>query len=152
MHIINRKEVDKYIGYQCKPTKWHTVDQEQINRFADATMDHQYIHIDPEKAKETPFGGTIAHGFFTLSLLSQFAYEYSLVIEGTHTSINYGFNKIRLISPVKTGSRIRACAKFIDIIEKKPGQFLLTSDVAVEIEGTEKPALVAEWLNMQIID
>ncbi len=152
MKTISRQNISDYIGYECQPTRWLTIDQTQIDRFGDVTMDTQYIHTDPERAKQTPFGGTIAHGFLTLSLLSQFAYEYSFQIEGTHTTINYGFDKVRLLSPVNVNSRIRAHAKFTDIIEKKPGQFLISSEVTIEIEGNDKPALIAKWLNMQITD
>jgi len=128
-----------------------TVTQDQINQFADCTLDHQFIHVDPEKAKDTPFGGTIAHGFLSLSLLSYFSKDFSVVIDGVYMGVNYGFNKVRFIAPVKVDSRIRCTGKVLEIIEKKPGQFLLTYDVSIEIEGEDKPALKAEWVNMQMV-
>jgi acyl dehydratase len=123
----------------------------QINQFADCTLDHQYIHVDPERAKQTPFGTTIAHGFLSLSLLSYFATQYSIVIEGITMAINSGFAKVRFLAPVKVGSRIRAVAKVAAVAETKPGQFRIQTDVTVEIEGEDTPALVAEWIGVQII-
>ena len=148
---VSRADIDKYIGYQAEPTEWHTIKQEQINQFADCTLDHQYIHVDPERAKQTPFGTTIAHGFLSLSLLSYFATQYSIVIEGITMAINSGFDKVRFLAPVKVGSRIRAVAKVAAVAETKPGQFRIQTDVTVEIEGEDTPALVAEWIGVQII-
>ena len=115
------------------------------------TEDHQFIHIDPEAAKKTPFGGTIAHGFLTLSLLSQFSEQAGLVLEGIKMGVNYGFEKLRFLAPVPSGSNVRARIVLKDAIEKNPGQFLLTYGVTVEIEGAEKPALIADWLVMQVV-
>ncbi|NCF50288.1 MaoC family dehydratase [Gammaproteobacteria bacterium] len=148
---VSRADIDKYIGYEAEPTEWHTIKQEQINQFADCTLDHQYIHVDPERAKQTPFGTTIAHGFLSLSMLSYFATQYSIVIEGITMAINSGFDKVRFLAPVKVGSRIRAVAKVADIAETKPGQFRIQTDVTVEIEGEDTPALVAEWIGVQIV-
>jgi acyl dehydratase len=148
---VSRADIDKYIGYQAEPTEWHTITQEQINQFADCTLDHQYIHVDPERAKQTPFGTTIAHGFLSLSLLSYFATQYSIVIEGITMAINSGFDKVRFLAPVKVGSRIRAVAKVAAVAETKPGQFRIRTDVTVEIEGEDTPALVAEWIGVQIV-
>ncbi len=150
------KEVDKasvkdYIGYQAEPTEWLQVTQEQINQFADCTLDHQFIHIDPERAKDTPFGSTIAHGFLSLSLLSHFSEQYSVIIKGFYMGINYGFDKVRFLAPVNVNSRIRAHAKVIDIEETKPGQYRVKTEVTVEIEGKDKPALIAEWLSVQMV-
>ena len=147
---IDKTEIKGYIGYQAEPTPWHTVTQEQINLFADCTLDHQYIHVDPEKAKQTPFGSTIAHGFLSLSMLSHFSASYSLLIKGVVMGINSGFDKVRFVAPVKVDSRVRALAKVIDIEETKPGQFLFKTEVTVEIEGESKPALVAEWVTIQM--
>jgi len=151
MQQVTREELQNHVGKAAQPTDWFTVTQEQINQFADCTLDHQFIHVDPEKAKETPFGSTIAHGFLSLSMLSHFAESFSLVIEGVYMGVNYGFDKVRFISPVKVDSRIRCHAKVIDAIEKKPGQFMITTSVEVEIEGSEKPALKADWIGMQMV-
>lgn len=148
---INKTEIDQYIGFQAQPTPWHTVTQEQINAFADCTLDQQFIHTDPEKAKQTPFGSTIAHGFLTLSMLSHFAEDYSLIINGAYMFINSGFDKVRFIAPVKVASQIRALATVVDITETKPGQFRLKTEVSIEIDGGEKPALVAEWISIQMV-
>ncbi len=151
MKIIKRDEVASYAGYEGEPTDWFEVKQEQINQFADCTLDHQFIHIDPAKAKETPFGTTIAHGFLSLSMLSHFSEQFGLVIEGVYMGVNYGFDSVRFISPVKVNSRIRAHAKVIEIIEKNPGQFMSKTEVTVEIEGEQKPALKAVWIGMQMV-
>ncbi len=151
MKTIKRDEVSQYAGYESAPTDWFEVKQEQINQFADCTLDHQFIHIDPDKAKETPFGTTIAHGFLSLSMLSHFSEQFGLVIEGTYMGVNYGFDSVRFISPVKVNSRIRAHAKTLEIIEKNPGQFMSKTEVTVEIEGEEKPALKAVWIGMQMV-
>ncbi|MGI9287241.1 MAG: MaoC family dehydratase [Pseudomonadales bacterium] len=149
--LVNKNEIDQYQDYQAQPTEWFTVNQEQINQFADCTLDHQYIHVDPEKAKESPFGTTIAHGFLSLSMLSYFAADSSLIIDGFYMGVNYGFDKVRFIAPVKVDSRIRANTKIMNITEKKPGHYMVKTEVTVEIEGEEKPALIAEWLGMQMV-
>lgn len=149
--IAGRDETEKYIGYEAEPTDWHTVTQEQIDRFADCTLDHQYIHVDRERAKQTPFGTTIAHGFLTLSMLSHFAESFGVLIDGVVMGINAGFDKVRFLAPVRVGSRIRAHSKVVDIEEKKPGQFRIKTDVTVEIEGEETPALIAEWISVQFV-
>ena len=144
-------EIANYVGYKAKPTQWHQVTQTQIDQFADCTLDHQYIHIDPEKAKNTPFGSTIAHGFLTLSLLAHFAEQFSINIEGTYMGINSGFDKIRFLQPVKVGSKIRAHATIDNIEESKPGQYRVKTNVSVEIEGVDTPALIAEWIAIQLV-
>jgi acyl dehydratase len=149
--VIKKEEIAANIGYIAEPTEWFTVEQEQINQFADCTLDHQFIHIDPVKAAETPFGSTIAHGFLTLSMLSHFAESFSLVIDGMYMVVNYGFDKVRFIAPVKVGKRIRAQATVAELVEKKPGQFQVKTIVTVEIEGEDKPALIAEWISMQMV-
>lgn len=149
--IIKPSQIDQYLGHEPEPTKWHTVTQEQINQFADCTLDHQYIHVDPLKAKESLFGTTIAHGFLSVSLLSHFAEEFSLVIDGCYMGINYGFDRLRFISPVKVDSRIRARAKYLEISAKKPGQFDFKVEVTIEIEHSKRPALVCEWLCRQMV-
>lgn len=150
MKTIKREDIAQYQNVELESSEWHTVTQEQINQFADCTLDHQFIHIDPEKASQTPFGGTIAHGFLTLSMLSHFSEQFALVIEGTYMGVNYGFDSVRFISPVKVGKKIRAHAKSLDIVEKRPGQFMSRTEVTVEIEGEEKPALKAVWIGMQM--
>jgi len=151
MKTIKREDIAQYQNFELESSEWHTVTQEQINQFADCTLDHQFIHIDPEKASQTPFGGTIAHGFLTLSMLSHFSEQFALVIEGTYMGVNYGFDSVRFISPVKVGKKIRAHAKSLEIVEKRPGQFMSRTEVTVEIEGEEKPALKAVWIGMQMV-
>ena len=148
MKIITANQIKETIGYSASPTSWFEVTQEQINNFADSTHDHQFIHCDPVAAAESPFGTTIAHGFLTLSMIAHFAKEFSVLVEGTTMGINYGFDKIRFLSPVKVGSKIRANASVKDITEKKTGQVLIKYDVSIEIENDPNPALVAEWLGM----
>ena len=149
--LIPRDEVHTCIGMEVEPTAWLAIDQDRINTFADCTLDHQFIHVDPEAAKTTPFGSTVAHGFLTLSLLSHFAEQLKIGIEGVQMGLNYGLDKVRFINPVKVNSRVRAHAKVMDVLEKNPGQFQLKLQVTVEIEGEAKPALIAEWLVMQFV-
>jgi len=151
MKTIKRDDIKQYLNKAVEPTEWFTVTQEQINQFADCTLDHQFIHVDEEKAKETEFGSTIAHGFLTLSMLSHFSESFAYFIEGTYMGINYGFDKIRFIAPVKVNSRIRAHATLVEIEEKKPGQFMSKTEITVEIEGQDKPALKAVWIGMQLV-
>ncbi|NND83196.1 MAG: MaoC family dehydratase [Gammaproteobacteria bacterium] len=148
---ISRNEVADYINHEAPPSDWHTVTQEQINQFADCTLDHQFIHVDPERAAETPFGTTIAHGFLTLSMLSRLSENCNLMLDGVYMGINSGFDKVRFVAPVKVNSRIRAHAKTLAIDETKPGQFRFKTQISVEIEGEEKPALVADWITIQLI-
>ncbi|NCO70552.1 MULTISPECIES: MaoC family dehydratase [Shewanella] len=149
---INRNDIANYIGYQAAATDWFQITQDQINQFADCTLDHQFIHVDEEKAKATPFGSTIAHGFLSLSMLSHFAEEFSLLIDGFYMGLNAGFDKIRFLQPVSVNSRIRAHAKILSIEEKKPGQFRLSTEVTIEIESVDTPALVAEWISVQMVN
>lgn len=149
--LIKKDEIEQYIGRESEPTEWFTVTQDQIDQFADCTHDHQFIHVDPDKAKETPFGTTIAHGFLSLSMLSHFSEEFGMAIEGVYMGINYGFDSVRFLSPVKVNSRIRARAKNLEIVEKNPGQFVTKTEVTIEIEGVEKPALKAVWIGMQMV-
>ncbi|MBB1476344.1 MaoC family dehydratase [Shewanella sp. SG41-3] len=149
---INRNDIANYIGYQAAATNWFQITQDQINQFADCTLDHQFIHVDEEKAKATPFGFTIAHGFLSLSMLSHFAEEFSLLIDGFYMGLNAGFDKVRFLQPVSVNSRIRAHAKILSIEEKKPGQFRLSTEVTIEIESVDTPALVAEWISVQMVN
>ena len=149
MKTIVASELQGLIGTEIGTSDWLVVDQDRINVFADVTEDHQFIHINEEQAKKTPFGGTIAHGFLTLSLLSKFSEGSGLVIEGVQMGVNYGFEKVRFLAPVPSGSKVRGKFVLKNAIEKKPGQHLLTYEVTVEIEGADKPALIADWLAMQ---
>ena len=149
--MIKKTEIEQYIGHVCEPTPWFEVTQEQVNEFAECTLDRQFIHIDPVAAANTPFGGTIAHGFLTLSMLSYFSESYNLLIEGIYMGVNKGFDKVRFVSPVSVGSRIRCHATILGITEKRPGQFDFNVEVTIEIEGGDKPALIAEWLSVQMV-
>lgn len=138
------------IGQELGVSAWLEVSQDMIDTFADATQDHQFIHVDPERARaESPFGGTIAHGFLTLSLLSRMAEDVDMALPGMQMGVNYGFDRVRLISPVKAGAKIRGRFVLEDLTEKAPGQWLLKLGTTVEIEGVDKPALTADWLGMQ---
>lgn len=151
MKRIKPTELTDLIGQEVGVSNWISVKQDRINQFADVTEDHQFIHVNPEAAKKTPFGGTIAHGFLTLSLLAKFAEEGALVLDGVAMGVNYGFEKVRFLQPVAEGSQVRGRFVLKDAVEKNPGQHLLTYAVSVEIDGVEKPALVADWLAMQFL-
>lgn len=144
-------ELPGMVGKQLEPSEWFEVSQERVNQFADATNDHQFIHIDPKRAKQTPFGGPIAHGFLTLSLLPYLNAKTSIVPEGVKVVVNYGSDKVRYLAPVPVGARIRTHQKVAEVTEKKPGQWLVKNEVTVEIEGVEKPALIAEILFMYFV-
>ncbi|MBH9536992.1 MaoC family dehydratase [Novosphingopyxis sp. YJ-S2-01] len=136
------------IGQELGVSPWITVDQDMIDKFAEATGDHQFIHVDPERAKMTPFGGTIAHGFLTLSLFPRLVAETDMPRpEGVKMGINYGGNKVRFLTPVRSGSKVRGRFKLVDLEEKRPGQWQQVLDFTVEIEGQDKPALIAEWIS-----
>ncbi len=133
-------------------SQWFEITQEMIDAFAQITNDHQFIHVDPLRAKaETPFGGTIAHGFLTLSMLSAFAIDCLPIAAETAMSINYGFDKVRFLNPVRSGARIRGRFKLMEYAVRKPGEMQARYNVSVEIEGSEKPALAAEWLGVTIL-
>jgi acyl dehydratase len=144
-------ELKARIGQEIGLSDWVEVTQDMINRFADLTDDHQFIHVDPVLAAQTPFGGTIAHGFLVLSLLAKLGKAAEFVLQGVQMGVNYGFDKVRLMAPVKSGKRIRGRFVLKDLIERAPGQWLSTLAVSVEIEGESKPAIVAEWLGMQFV-
>jgi len=148
---VKTTDIAQAVGLESKATPWHTVTQAQIDQFADCTLDHQFIHVDPEKAAKTPFGSTIAHGFLSLSMLSHFAESFSVLIDGFYMGLNAGFDKVRFLQPVKVNSRIRAHATILSIEEKKPGQYRVNTEVSVEIEHSETPALVAQWISMQMV-
>ena len=148
MPIAPLDEIRARIGTEVGLSSWLTVDQARIEGFADATDDHQFIHVDLEAAAKTPFGGTIAHGFLTLSLLSRMAADAMLVPDGVRMGINYGFDRVRFLAPVKSGKRVRGRFTLDSIEEKAPGQWLLRHTVTVEIEDEGKPALIAQWLGL----
>ena len=142
------QELQAKVGQNIGVSDWFEVSQERINKFAEATGDFQFIHIDEEKAKLTPFGGTIAHGFLTLSLIP----VLSAMTEGARVSnvkmgVNYGGNKTRFLAPVRSGKRVRGHFKLLDLSEKRPGQWQQTLEYTLEIEGEDKPALQAEWIS-----
>lgn len=148
MATISIAEMKDHVGQPLGTSEWVLVDQAMIDKFADATGDHQFIHVNPEMAKMTPFGGTIAHGFLTLSLGPLlFAQSDAPRPEGVKMGVNYGANKVRFLAPVRSGKRVRGHFKLLELEEKRPGQFQQTLEFSVEIEGEEKPALIAEWIN-----
>jgi acyl dehydratase len=136
------------VGKEIGVSAWHLIDQQRIDAYADVIEDHQFIHVDPERAKQTAFGTTIAHGFLTMSLLSIMSYQVMPVIEGTTMGVNYGFDKLRFISPVRSGKRVRGRFVLAEAKLRKPTELLSRTNVTVEIEGEEKPALVADWLGL----
>jgi acyl dehydratase len=146
---VSLASYQKMVGQEVGVSSWHLVDQNRINGFADVIEDHQFIHVDPERAKrETAFGATVAHGFLTMSLLSIMSYEVMPVIEGTTMGVNYGFDKLRFISPVRAGSQVRGRFTLAEAKLRKPAELLSRTNVTVEIEGEEKPALVADWIGL----
>jgi acyl dehydratase len=145
--VVPKDQLVDQVGTKTT-SDWITMDQGRINAFADCTEDHQFIHLDEEKAAKTPFGGTIAHGFLTLSMLPKLSEGTGVVPENVVMGINYGLNKVRFLNPVRAGKRIRAHSELINVDRKDDNRFLLTSTVTVEIEGVETPALVAESLAM----
>ncbi|MEP9387960.1 MaoC family dehydratase [Mesorhizobium sp. KR9-304] len=152
MKTITLDELKALVGQEMGLSPWREVTQTMIDQFADATDDHQFIHCDPARAAaETPFGGTIAHGFLTLSLLSTFAFETSPGLEGADMGINYGFDSVRFVAPVKTGSRIRARFVLADVKARPSGWVHIANDVTIEIEASAKPALTARWLTLAFV-
>ncbi len=148
---VNKDDLKNYIGKETGVSDWFLMDQERINQFADVTLDHQFIHIDPEAAAKTPFGTTIAHGFLTLSMIPYLASDATLNIEGAVMGINYGSDKVRFLTPVKVGSEIRARSKLVDVSEKPGNRLLLKTEVTIEIKGEKTPALLAETLSMIVV-
>lgn len=148
--IIPKDKLLEQKGTRYEPGPWVTIDQKRINAFADCTEDFQFIHIDEDKAAQTPFGGTIAHGFLTLSMLVKMCEDNGIVPENVVMGINYGFNKVRFLAPVRAGKRVRAHVELQDVEQKDDSRFLMTQAISVEIEDEDKPALVAEWLSMVV--
>ena len=148
MPVANFEEIKSRIGTEIGVSDWILVDQKAIDIFADVTGDHQFIHVDPAAAAQTPFGGTVAHGFLTLSLLSQMAAGVMMIPPTIKMAVNYGFEKVRFIAPVRSGKRVRGRFTLVSLEEKRPGQWQFLHHVTVEIEGEEKPALTADWIGM----
>ncbi len=148
---IKSEDIPSLVGKKLDPSPWLEITQERVNQFAEATNDHQFIHIDPERAAQTPFGGPIAHGFLSLSLLSYLNAQNAARPENLVMGINYGSDKIRYLMPVRVGKRVRSLQTVLDVTEKKPGHWLLKTEVTVEIEDEETPALIAEILSMWVV-
>ena len=148
MPLVPVAELKDYIGKELGSSDWLTIDQERINQFAECTGDHQFIHVDPEKAKLTPFGSTIAHGFLSLSLVPMLMEKIMIMPQGLKMAVNYGLDSVRFIQPVKVNSKVRLNVILTDVTEKKPGQWLLKATATLEIEGQEKPAYIAESLSL----
>ena len=148
MPAASLDEIRAKIGSEVGVSDWISIDQARIDAFAEATEDRQFIHVDPEAAARTPFGGTVAHGFLTLSLLSRMAADAMLLPDSTNLVVNYGVNRVRFLAPVRAGARVRGRFTLDSVEEKAPGQMLMRHTVTVEIEGEDKPALNAEWLGL----
>ena len=150
MPLASLTEIKSRVGEEVGVSDWIVIDQARIDQFADATGDRQFIHTDPAAAAETPFGGTIAHGFLTLSLLSRMGAEAMLVPDRMKIAVNYGLERVRFLAPVRSGKRVRGRFTLDSVEEKAPGQILLRHTVTVEIEGEDKPALSAVWLTLMV--
>ena len=148
---FTRQELEGRVGQELGKSDWFLIDQARVNEFADVTLDHQFLHVDIEKAKKTPFRGTIGHGFLTMSLLVHLVLPFIPELTNRRLVVNYGFDKVRFAAPVKVGKRIRAVSTLGEISEKKPGNVIMRIDVQVEIEGEDKPALIAEWLSLHVV-
>ncbi|WP_434578635.1 MaoC family dehydratase [Pseudomonas sp. Z5-35] len=148
MPYVPVAELKDYVGKELGRSDWLTIDQDRINLFAEATGDFQFIHVDPVKAAQTPFGSTIAHGFLSLSLMPKLMEDILILPEGVKMVVNYGLDSVRFIQPVKVDSKVRLKVDLVDVTEKKPGQWLLKAIATLEIEGSEKPAYIAEPLSL----
>ena len=151
MPLASLEEIRTRVGEEIGSSSWLTVDQARIDSFADATEDRQFIHTDPAAAAQTPFGGTIAHGFLSLSLLSRMGAEVMLFPPGLKMAVNYGLDRVRFLAPVKSGARVRGRFTLDSVEEKGPGQILMRHSVTVEIEGEDKPALSAAWIALIVL-
>jgi acyl dehydratase len=151
MPLASLTDITNRSGSEVGVSRWITIDQQRIDRFADATEDRQFIHVDPAAAAQTPFGGTIAHGFLSLSLISRMAAEAVLIPDGTKMVVNYGLDRVRFLAPVRAGKQVRGRFTLDSVEEKAPGQVLMRHLVTVEIEGEDKPALSAVWLALVIL-
>jgi acyl dehydratase len=151
MPVASLDEIRSRIGQEIGLSSWLTIDQARIDAFAEATEDRQFIHVDADMAARTPFGGTIAHGFLTLSLLSRMAAEATLLPDRLKMAVNYGFDRVRFLAPVRSGKRVRGRFTLDSVEERAPGQILIRHRVTVEIEGEDKAALTAEWLGLMFV-
>lgn len=152
MLMVPKESLGDYIDRPLEPSDWLTVDQERITAFADATLDHQYIHVDREKAGRSPFGATIAHGYLTMSLISHFAEQCGIGPEKMVMAINYGSDKVRFLQPVRVDSRIRARAVLKSVEDRPPNQVLAKTRFTVEIDGQDKPAMIADILSLFVTE
>lgn len=150
MQVVSKERLMEMVGEDLGTTEWFTIDQDRIDAFADVTLDHQFIHVDEERAAISPLGGTIAHGFLTLSLTPYFTAELGVVPENLAMMFNYGLDRLRFLSPVRSGSDVRAHARLLEVTEKEPGRLLIKTGITVEVSGESKPAMVAETLTMAI--
>jgi len=151
MPVASLDDIRSRIGEEIGVSEWFEIGQQRIEEFADATEDRQFIHVDAQAAAQTPFGGTIAHGFLSLSMMSRMAADVMLVPDSTRMAVNYGLDRVRFIAPVRSGKRIRGRFVLDSVDEKAPGQILMRHTVTVEIEGEDRPALTAEWLGLIFI-
>jgi acyl dehydratase len=151
MPVATLAEITARIGTEIGISDWITIDQPRIDAFAEVTEDRQYIHVDPDAAAMSMFGGTVAHGFLTLSLLSRFAADVMLVPPELKMAVNYGFNNVRFLAPVPVGAKVRGIFRLTNIEEKGPGKLLMHHNVMVDIDVTEKPALTADWLGLLVL-
>lgn len=148
MPVVTIEEIRAKVGGPIGTSPWILVDQPSIDVFADVTGDHQFIHVDPQAAAQSPFGGTIAHGFLTLSLLSRMAAGVMLVPPTTRMVVNYGFDRVRFLAPVRSGKRVRGHFTLTSVEEKRAAQYQFVHAVSVEIQGEDKPALTADWIGL----
>ncbi|MEJ2257375.1 MAG: MaoC family dehydratase [Woeseiaceae bacterium] len=152
MAPLRTQDLPSLVGTKLEPTEWFEITQDRVNRFAEATDDFQFIHVDAERAAKTPFGGTIAHGYLTLSLLPVLTSESGVRPEDAVMTINYGSDGFRFLAPVRVGKRVRLCRKIVDAHERKQGQWLVKTAVTIEIEGEETPAMTGEFLALYVTD
>ncbi|HET6470875.1 MAG TPA: MaoC family dehydratase [Pseudomonadales bacterium] len=148
VRTMSLDEIKTYVGKEIGVSDWFELDQQRVNAFADLTEDHMFLHVNPEAAKATPFGGTIAHGLLTLSMMPVMAYQAMPGVSGTKMGVNYGYNKVRFMAPVKSGKRIRGRFGVKAVEPQSGGRMQIVHDVTIEIEGEPKPALAAEWITM----
>jgi acyl dehydratase len=151
MSEISLADYRARVGQEIGVSRWFLIDQGRIDAFADVTEDHQFIHVDPVRAAASPFGGTVAHGFLSLSMLAAMAFDAQPKIAGRAMAVNYGFDRVRLLSPVKAGARVRGRFVLKEIIDRGPKEFMSRTEATVEIEGHAKPALSAEWLGISYL-
>ena len=149
--VVDFADIQSVVGTTLEPSSWIEITQDRINTFADATDDHQWIHVDPERAASGPFGAPIAHGFLTLSLASAMSMDAIAPLDDLVMGVNYGFDRLRFLAPAPSGSRVRGRFKLLSAEDKGGGRWLLKHELTVEIDGGDKPALIAEWLTMQVV-